>query len=159
MKRKTLALYLKLALAVVFVIGVLLFSVVIPDIGKQLVEMKPKFEYLYTPSLIFMWVSAIPVFISMIKVWMIFTDIGKGRSYTFANAKRLQDISRLILADIVLWAAMLLVSIFVELLHPALFLLFMTLFFIGIIAGVVASALSHVVYRYCTAKGEQQTEE
>ena len=151
--------YLKIALGFAFVVSILLFVFVIPEIAGEIIEIKPKYGYLYTPCMVLMWTSALPVYVAMVKVWFIFGDIGKGLSYTYANAKRLQDISRLILADIVLWAVCLLALIFVEMLHPAMFLLFMTLFFVCIIAGVVTSALSHLIYRYCNEHGERQANE
>lgn len=151
--------YLKIALGAAFVISVLLFVFTIPDIARDIVAVRPEYAYLYTPCMILMWVSAMPVYVAMFKAWFIFTDIGNGLSYTYANAKRLQDISRLIMADIILWAMCLLVLIFVKMSHPAMFLLFMTLFFICIIAGVITSALSHLVFRYCNEHGERRAEE
>ena len=106
----------------------------------------------------FVWVSAVPLLISMVKVWMIFTDIGMDRSYSFENAARLRDISRFIMADTLLYAVGSIVLIAAELLHPALFLLFMTLIFIGIIIGVTTSALSQLIYRRCDKELKDKTE-
>ncbi len=148
MKRKALAVYLKLALIAVFVVLVAVFSFLAPEMGSQIKKLYPVFENLYYPCLIFVWVTAFPLFLAVGKGWQIVTEIGKDNTYCIANSRRLRVISRLILADVLLYCAALVATVVFELFHPAMYLFLTVLIFGGASASIVASAMSQYILRY-----------
>lgn len=148
MKRKALAFNLKLTLVIIFVIIIAVFSFLAPELGRQIKVLYPQFAYLYNPCLIFVWVTAIPLVICVIKAWQIVTQIGKDNTYCQANSKRLDTISKLILSDVVLYCVALVAIVVFGLFHPAMYLLLTLLIFGAAMVSVVASAASHYILRY-----------
>lgn len=148
MQRKALAFNLKMCLTIIFIVIIAVFSYLAPEIGKILRIMYPNLDYLYVPCLIFVWITAIPLVVCIIKAWKIAGEIGKDNTYCVANSKRLHAISQLILADVLLYCAALVAIIFMNLLHPAMYLLLTLLIFSAAVISVVASAASHYILRY-----------
>ena len=148
MKRKALAINLKITLAVVFAVVIALFSFLAPELGKQIRVLYPQLAYLYAPCLVFVWVTALPLILSIFKGWQIATEIGRDNTYCEANSKRLMLISRLILTDVVLYCLALVAIVVGNLFHPAMYLIITLLIFAAAMISVVASALSHYILRY-----------
>ena len=148
MKRKALAVNLKLTLFIILGVLLAVFSFFVPELGRQLGNRYPNLAYLITPCLIFAWLTALPLVIAILKAWLIVTEIGKDNTYCVANAKRLQDISRLILADALLYCVALVMIIIGDLFHPAVYLFITVLIFGGAVASLVASTASHYILRY-----------
>ena len=148
MKRKALAVNLKITLLVILAVTIAVFSFLAPELGKQIRILYPNLAYLYSPCLIFVWVTALPLLLSIFKGWQITTEIGKDNTYCLENAKRLTDISRLILTDVLLYCLALVAIIIGNLFHPAMYLIITLLIFVAAMVSVVASALSHYILRY-----------
>ena len=148
MKRKALAFNLKIALSIIFIVIIAVFSFLAPELGKQIRLLYPQFAYLYAPCLAFVWITAVPLVICVIKAWQIVTEIGRDNTYCEVNSKWLGTISRLILSDVVLYCVALVAIVVFDLFHPAMYLLITLLIFGAAMVSVVASAASHYILRY-----------
>ena len=148
MKRRALAIELKIAIVAIIAGTVAAFSFLAPAVGKAILERYPELGYLYTPCLVFVWVTAVPLLWSFIQSWLIVSEVGKDNTYCLGNVKRFGVISKLILADVLLYTAALILTVAYGLFHPVMYLLLTILIFVGAIVSIVASAASHYIARY-----------
>lgn len=154
MKRSELVGWLKGIIVVAFVMGAILCFVIAPFLGKGIALEYPEFAYLFWPCLIFVWVTAIPFVIALASSWQICGEIRKGRAFCERNVKRLKLISRLALAECIIYFAALVFLAVADLLHPAVLIFILVILCIGFAIAVFAAVLSHL-----TAKaGELQNE-
>ena len=99
MTQKALSNSLKVILAGVFFVGLVLYFVVVPDLGRTLAEQNPEFDYCFWPWLIFIWVTGLPIAAAMMFAWRITSNIGRGRSFSHDNARYLKYVAYLAIAD------------------------------------------------------------
>lgn len=145
MKQFELAKWLKTLIIISALIGLVLCFVIVPIIGKDAVLMNPDLEYIFYPSLIFIWITGIPFYIALWKSWSIASEIGKDRSFCKENADSLKTISRLALVECVLYFSAIISLLILNLLHPGLLLMALSIIFLGVAVAVAAAALSHLV--------------
>lgn len=125
-----------------------------PDIGTELTLQNPSYKSFYLPCLIFIWISAIPVFAFLLMVWQIATDIGRDNSFCYANARRLKICSILALTDTVLYICGGIVLSIMRVLHPSIFIIIAGLFAIGFATTVCCAALSHLTRKAADMQSE-----
>jgi len=153
LKRRALAIELKIAITAIFAGTVAAFSFLAPNIGKAIVQMYPELDYLYVPCLAFVWITSLPLFLSFFEAWLIVGEVGKDNTYCEGNIKRFSLISKLILADVLLYTVALVATVIYGLFHPIMYLLLTILIFVGAIVSIVASAASHYILRYRERNG------
>ncbi len=66
MNQKNLALWLKIIVIGVGIAGLIIYFWLIPTIGKDLAV--EEFAYLFWPYLITIWITAIPIYLSLIHI-------------------------------------------------------------------------------------------
>ena len=145
MKQKTLSRWLRVALAGAALCGVFVYAFLIPSYGGSLAAEYPEFAYCYVPWLVFLLGTAVPIVVALVLAWLIAADIGKDRSFTLKNAKRLGRISVLAAVDSAYFFAGNVVLLLLSMSHPGIALFSVAGVLVGLAFTAVAAALSHLV--------------
>ena len=127
------------------VCGAIVYAGVIPAFGDSLRAAYPEFSNRYWPWLFFLWATGIPCAAVLVIGWNIAEGIGRDQSFTLDNARRLEWIARLAVADA---GAVLLGNVaylLLDLSHPGVLLLSLLVVFVGMAVAVIAYALSRLV--------------
>ena len=111
MDQKSLAKWIKIILIGVAIVGLIGLIVIIPELGKGIIEGAPEFSGWYLPWIIFAWLVGGPCFTALFFGWKIAGNIGSNRSFSYDNARYLKWISWLaggdsaffFLGNIALW--------------------------------------------------------
>ena len=154
MKQRELSRWLKAITIILAVCTILACVYIVPSQGKLAAARVPEYAKIYLPALIFVEVTFIPVFVSLILVWQIFSDIGRDNSFSRKNAARLRVISRLALFDTLLYLLVAVLIIIVNALTPGIILLLLAVLFIGTCSTVASAAFSHLTYKAAALKDE-----
>lgn len=147
MEQKTLSNWLKCIIIGVAICGLIIYAVVFPFYGTNLVNEYPEFSNRYWPWLIFIWFTGIPCFTVLILSWKIATNIGNDKSFSMANAKLFKWISGLAAGDSCFFFVGNLVMLFLNMSHPSVVLLSLIVVFAGVAVAVASAALSHLVMK------------
>ncbi len=147
MEQKTLSKWLKLIVIGMAVCGLIVYAIVIPSYGTSLVTSYPEFSNRYWPWLVFLWLTGIPCYATLVLGWKISARIGSDRSFSLENAKALKWISWLAAGDAGFFFAGNLLLLFLNMSHPGVTLLSLLIVFAGIAISVAAAALSHLVHK------------
>lgn len=154
MEQKTLSLILKLVLAGFAVAGIIVYFWVVPVLGNDFATAYPEFSHCYWPWLIFLWITAVPCYVTLFFGWSIATEIGRDNSFSVKNAVSLRNIALLAAGDAVFFFAGNVVYLLLNMNHPAVFLLSCFLVFLGVAIAVAAACLSHLVYKAAKLREE-----
>jgi len=154
MKQDAFSKYLKGLVIAMAVLGLLLCVFFVPGFGMDIVKANPNLAYLYYPSLVFVYFTAIPVYVSLWNAWKIFCNIGKNNSFCFENARRLKHISYLASADTFLYVAAAIALVSMDALGWNALIFIVVIVFIGLAMAIVCSSLSHLVDKAATLKEE-----
>lgn len=92
MLNKKWAKLLKSVICLLALLGVVMYAVVIPWSLSTFVEQYPEFSNFFTPWLIFICLTAIPVYIILAFGWSVSGEIGKDMCFTSKNAKSLRGV-------------------------------------------------------------------
>lgn len=147
MEQKTLAKWLKAILIGIGVCGAILYGWLLPAIGRDIVVDYPEFSNRYWPWLAFLWATGLPCFVVLVLGWQIADAIGRDRSFTLSNARRLTWISRLAAGDAAFLFAGNAALVLLNMHHPGVFLAMMAVVFAGAAVAVAAACLSHLVQK------------
>lgn len=145
MEQKSLSKWLKFITLGIAVCGIAVFAFLIPIVGKDLVEKYPEYSHCYYPWLIFLYAAGIPCYAVLILVWQIASNIGKDRSFTITNAKKLKTISLLAAGDAAFFFIVNIVYLLANMSHPSIALASLLVVFAGVVISVIAAALSHLI--------------
>ena len=157
MDQKKLARLLKVMIIGAALCMVLVYAAVVPSLGQQLVvEGGPGYEQFFTPWLIFVSVTALPVLAALVLAWIIAGNIGRGDSFCMQNSKLLKVIAILAAADAAYFFIGNIVMMFLGMNHPGIVLFSLVPCFIGAGICVIAAALSH--YTYKAAQLQEQSD-
>lgn len=135
-------------------LGGALCGFIVPELGREAVRMNPELSRLFWPCLIFIWITAVPFYLTLWKAWLICREIAKDNSFCEDNARQLQKIGGLALSESVLYCAAAVALMALNLLHPGILLLILFLIFIGIAVAVLSGTLSYLVKKSCDLKRE-----
>lgn len=154
MDQKSLAKWIKIILIGVAIVGLIGLIVIIPELGKGIIEGAPEFSGWYLPWLIFAWLVGVPCFIALFFGWKIAANIGRDRSFSYDNAKYLKIISYLAAGDSAFFLLGNIVMLFLGMSHPGVVLGSLLITFIGVAIAVAAAALSHLVRKAAALQEE-----
>ena len=152
MKRVALVRTLKGVVIFLAVLAAIFYGLVFPDLirGMGVAE----FDWLVTPSIVAVSLSAIPIVIALVLFWQICTEIGRDNSFSCANARYLSGIGLCALVDTG-YCAVGTVTVFVITGgHPSVLLLAVTAVLGGLAIAVAAFLLSHLVLKAAALKDE-----
>lgn len=145
LKKKDTGKWLKVIIIMAGIISIILAALLAPLLGKELVSTNPQLEFLFWPSLIFIWISAIPLFISLYMFYLISQEIINDNPFFKKNSIRLTIVSRLALLESGLYLFALIVLIILGEFHISLLLIIIIVMFIGLAMAVITAILAHLV--------------
>lgn len=145
MEQKTLSNWLKVIIILVTLSGLAACVYVIPQLGLKIARANPEFEFCFVPWLVFVQLTALPVYAALVFAWKIADSIGKDRSFTLENARRLKYIGILAIADSAFFFTGNIVFLLLSMNHPGVALFSLIPVFIGVAIAVAAAGLSHLV--------------
>lgn len=147
MEQKALSTWLKGAIGCLAVLGLFIFGFVIPMYGISLSGRNPEYAHCFWPWMILIILVAIPCYIALVIGWRIAADIGRDRSFSVENAKRMRAISNLAFGDVMLFFCGNILLLVFGMSHPGVFLLSLLPDLFGVAVAVCAAALSHLIYK------------
>ncbi len=155
MEQKRLALWLKLVIAGCAFCGILLFVYVLPVWLLSLTETHPGFHNWWWSALL--WALAVPCYGVLFLGARIADDIGRDRSFTPRNARRLKLIAMLALGDTALLLLGNVALCLADRQTPAALPLASGIVcFIGVAVAVAAACLSHLVLKAARIQEENE---
>ncbi|MDO4650488.1 MAG: DUF2975 domain-containing protein [Eubacteriales bacterium] len=148
MKQNHLSRWLKLVIAGVAICGLIIYILIVPMIGKEMVSADAEaLSGYYMPWLIFIVVSGIPCYIALAFAWQIAKNIGLNCSFSVENASKLKWISNLAVIDAAYFFAGNVILFLLGMNHPGILLFSLIIVFIGVAISVAAASLSHLVLK------------
>lgn len=147
MEQKALARYLRLIILGIGILGLLACFVVVPMYGLSLKSIYPEFSNRFWPWLIFLWLSAVPCFVSLGFLWRVARNIGLDRSFSCENAGYLKQVSQLFAVDSVFFFLGNAILLLLNMSHPGVMLASLAIVFVGIAASVAAAVLSRLALK------------
>ena len=154
MEQRKMVTWLKFLVIFVAICGLILCTVVIPVVGRELSGMSPELGRYFKPWVTFVWVLAIPCFAALVHAWMIFSNIEKDKAFSMENAKHMEKISYLAGADTIALISGNIVLLILNMNHPSVFLVFLMIGIIGIGISVAAAVLSHLIQKAANLQDE-----
>ena len=154
MKQKELSVWLRAIVVLIGAAVLFLALVFVPDLGREAARQNVNFTWLYWPCLSYIWLTTVPVFLSLAIAWRIFAEIGRDNSFCQANARRLRTISFLALTDTVLYMIWAIVLGVLGALHPGVLTGVCCIVFMGLGFTVGTAALSHLTKKAADLKAD-----
>lgn len=147
MKQTSLAKWLKVILFGVGVCGMVIYALVLPKVGVELIDGREELRRYFWPWLIFLWTSGVPCYVALALGWGITNNIKADRSFSLSNARLLKGIAGLAAGDAAFFFLGNIVFLFLDINHPGVVLFSLLVEFAGVAIAVVAAALSHLVQK------------
>lgn len=147
MKQTTLSKWLKLITLGTGICGIIVCAGIIPMLADAAVKQYPEFSNCRWPWLILIWTTAVPFFAALVLFWKISTNMGTDRSFSTENARLLKWIAILAASFSCIFFSGNLIYWLIGMNHPGIILVSLLIDFLGIVASVAASVLSHLVVK------------
>ncbi len=142
MSSKTFSTLLKIVIIGVALCGVFVYAVLVPEFGGDMAV--EEFAHLYTPWLVIIELTALPIIAALVLSWIIAVNIGHERSFCLQNARLLAVIAVLALADAMFFfVASMVVMLVTKVWHPGVVIFVLLACFAGVAIAIAAAALSH----------------
>ena len=145
MTQKNLAGWLKAIIIGLVVLALLVYGLLIPFIGRGIVESAPEFQSWFVPWLVFAWATAVPCFIAAFFAWKVAVNIGQDHSFCMENSVLLRRIAILAAVDSALVFVGDVVFILLGMNHASSAIALLMVVFLGAAVSVACAALSHLV--------------
>lgn len=145
MSQKTFSTLLKIVIVGAALCIAFVYAWVIPELGVPLAEAGDgEFAHLYTPWLVAIELTALPIAAALVLAWLIAVNIGHDKSFCVQNARLLAAISVLAIADAAyFFVAVTALTLIYKVMHPGVAIFTLMVCFAGVAIGVAAAALSH----------------
>ncbi len=153
MKQVEMTGWLKLITVIAGGIGIF-FCLIIPSWYQDLIPEYFNSGYLQTFFTAFIWITAIPCYLSLWKFWGICTRIGRDSSFCPENASALKAISKFFIADCIIYIIVTIAAFIYGILQPGILLFIIVILFIGFALAILTAALSHLVLKASDLKQE-----
>ena len=154
MEMKKLARLLQLALIGAAVLGVAVFFVAVPMLGREIATMNPEYAVAYWPWLLFLWLCAVPCFLSLMPGWRVFGRLAQKNAFCLENGKDMKRIAHLAFFDTVLFLVGNVMMAAFGWHHPGLLLAACAVALCGALIGVVAQVLGMLVLEAAAMREE-----
>lgn len=148
------AVWLKLVVGSCGLVVLVAIGVVAPWVGYSFAEDFPEVDYLFWPCLIFIWVSAVPIYVALWQAWRVCSDIERGNSFSAANVRRLRLIGLLAVVVGLMYTGAMIALAVPNLLHPGVALMTM----LGVFLCYCFAAAGFALSRLAARAGELQQE-
>ena len=147
MKQDRLDGWIRFIIIGVGICALVVYAAVIPMLGQSIIYDAPEFAGWYVPWLVFISITAIPVFIALCLCWKVTRNIGSDRSFSMENARLLKWVSWLAAADSAYFFIGNIVMLFLNMSHPGVTLLSLLVVFVGVAVSIAAAVLSHLIVK------------
>lgn len=147
MKQDKLARWLKFIIIGVGLCGLVVYTLIVPMFGQGQIAEAPEFAGWYTPWMVFISITAIPVYIALFFCWKVASNIGNDRSFSMDNARLLKWISWLAAADSAYFFIGNIVLLLMNMSHPGVTLMSLIVVFGGVAITIASAALSHLIVK------------
>lgn len=156
MKQTEMSKYLKIITAGTGILFLVLVVRFLPSVLKQMLAGQAG-NAVYRGTCIFIWITAVPCLLCLVKFWGVCSRIGENRSFCRENAEALKQMSHYTLVDSVLYALFLAVFCILGWYSFGIGYLFgiVLILFICITLTVLCAALSHLVYNASQMQEDQ----
>lgn len=154
MKQKALATWIRVALALLGVIGAVVYILIIPTFGLDLRDSYPEFSDRFYPWLIFLLSTALPCYAILVLGWLIAGNIGRDQSFSQKNARYLKWIAGIAAGLSLYFFIGNLVLLFLDMSHPGIVIGAMLFVLAGIAVTLAAAALSRLVTKAAVLQDE-----
>ncbi|MBP5288725.1 MAG: DUF2975 domain-containing protein [Clostridia bacterium] len=154
MKQKALATWIRVALALLGVIGAVVYILIIPTFGLDLRDSYPEFSGRFYPWLIFLLSTALPCYAILVLGWLIAGNIGRDQSFSQKNARYLKWIAGIAAGLSLYFFIGNLVLLFLDMSHPGIVIGAMLFVLAGIAVTLAAAALSRLVTKAAVLQDE-----
>ena len=134
----------------------IVYFLIIPVIGKDIVAANPEFAYCYWPWLIFLWTTSVPLYVAAVFGWKIAREIGLDNSFSRENAVSLKRISQLAVADTIYFFIGIVVFSVLNMIHSSIVIAAFFVLCVGIVIIIVSAGLSHLVYKAAKMREENE---
>ena len=145
MEMKKLARMLQLALVGAAILGVIVFFLMVPMVGQETAQAYPEYAQAFWPWLVFLWLCAVPCFLSLVPGWRVFGRLAQKNAFCTENGEDMKKIARLAFFDTMLFLAGNVVMAAFNWHHPGLLLAACAVALCGALIGVVAQVLGMLV--------------
>ena len=129
---------LRLLVPLAAVLAALLFFALAPWVGRTAVRLYPALSFMFWPTLLCIWVTAIPVACGLLRLW----QIGKATAAERECRGLWADIFWLSATDAFLYAVSVAVLLRLELLRPAILLLALAIVAVFVLTAYYAAKRS-----------------
>lgn len=119
-------------------------------------SLNPEFSFWYWPWLIFLWITAIPCYATLVLGWKITNSIQKNHSFCYKNANLLKQISIFAASDSVFFFIGNMIFLLLHINYLEIILLALFVVFSGVAVSVTAAVLSHLVYKAAQIREESE---
>ena len=136
---------LQLALVGALIIGVAVFFLLTPALGQEIAVANPEYAVAYWPWQIFLWLCAVPCFVSLVPGWKVFGRLARKNAFCRENGEDMKKIARLAFFDTALFVVGNAVMLAFGWHHPGYMLMALVVVFCGLVIGVVAQVLGMLV--------------
>ena len=149
MSQKSLSVWLRVITVIVALVVLLFFALLVPALGRRVIESFPEFSAWYWPGLILAWCMALPCFAALGLFWCICVNIGRDKSFSEENGRYLSWISRLALFDALFLLAVSILLATQGIVTADYAFIELALIIAGVGIAIIAAALSHMVAKAC----------
>ena len=142
MSQKAIAGWLKGLIIGIALCAVIIYTLVVPSFGSLIAGKTPGFAPFYLQWLIFISITALPIFPALFFAWKIAVNIGRDRPFTLENAKYFKYIALMVIIDGMYFFAGNVVLLLCGMNHPGIALLSLVIVIACIAIAIAAAALS-----------------
>ena len=156
MKRESLANWLKGAIVFIGIIGLLFFTKMVPDTINGFGREFPEFGYLVFPSIVAIFIGAVPIYIALFTFWKICSRIAKDNSFCHENTVSLILIGKCAVFDTIYCFGYTVFSTTVNAINPATMLISLGTMAVGVVIAIAAFLISHLVEKAVVIQEENE---
>lgn len=147
MNQLNLSKWLKIIIVGLGICGLVMYSIVFPNLGHTMAENIPLFEPYYWIWLVFIWVTGIPCYMVLFFGWKISEEIARDQVFTKRVTDWLVYISILAAVDSITFFIGTIIFFIFGLVSGLYMIISLVALFIGTCFSVVAAVLSHLSYK------------
>jgi hypothetical protein len=154
MSSKTLCHIIRAVVIAAALCGIYICAAILPSVGRSFTYWYPEFAQAYLPWLIFLWITALPVFAVLVLVWMASSAVGQDMVLTVRTARLVKYAAIFTFGDTIFFFIGNIILLLLGMNHPGIVLVSLFVCVLGVSLAVLAAVLA----RYLTKAAALQEE-
>lgn len=154
MSQKSIYSWMRIAILAIAAGGIFVYAYLLPLWGNDIIQTNPELSHWLWPWLLFLWVTAVPIYWAMILAWNVSSQIKRDITFTRKTASLLKQISLLAFAEAGYFFAGNCLLTLLGMSHPGVFLVSCVLTAFIVLVALVFAALSHFVLKAAVLQEE-----